>query len=246
MVKKNNIDLLVVSCDSYSDVWPYFFNNFFINWSDCPINIFLLSNFKTFKDSRINNISIGKDISWSGNLLKGLSKIDSDYVIIMIDDLLLNRKISNNYFFKITKWIKHNNPNYLRLHNSTRTQNHDKLIGKIPIKTPYKVSLMPGIWNKKFLEKILKKGENAWEFEKFGSKRAYYEKNFFSLHKNFFFYDNAIIKGKWQKHIALKYNVAFHSRSPMSDFDQLIYNLKIFRSKIFNLLPNNIRMILKG
>ena len=34
---------------------------------------------------------------------------------------------------------------------------------------------MPSIWKKSYLEKILKKGESAWEFEIHGSKEHFQE-----------------------------------------------------------------------
>ena len=74
---------------------------------------------------------------------------------------------------------------------------------------------------------------------------ANYE-NFFSVYRNFITYDNAIIKGKWQKKIIKKYNIKNKSRSIMSSFEQVIHEYKTFQSKIFNLFPNKIVRIIKG
>ena len=241
----HNIDLLVISCDSYSDVWQIFFNNFFMNWSECPLDIHLLTNFKKIKDKKINCINVGPDISWSDNLLKGLKKIEKDYVFLMIDDLLVNKRISNKYFDKLSKWINSNSPNYVRLHIANKPNFHDKTLGKIPNKTIYKTSTMPCIWKISTLKKLLKKGESAWDFEINGSLRAYDYENFFSVYKNFITYDNAIIKGKWQKKIIKKYNIKNKSRSIMSSFEQFLHEYKTFQSKIFNLFPNKIRRIVK-
>ena len=239
------IDILVNSCDLYSDVWPHFFKCFFDNWENCPLDIYLLSNSTSYNDKRIINYKIGEDKSWSDNLLEGLKKINNEYVMLLIDDLLINKKISNDYFYQISEWININNPDYLRLHISTKPQKYDSLVGKIPKKSPYKTSTMPCIWKKNTLEKILKKGESAWEFESLGSERAYVYNNFFSVYKNFISYDNSIIKGKWQRPLALKLKINNSSRSTMSNFNQMIYNLKVARSKFFNYLPNNIRNFFK-
>ena len=50
MHQKPNIDLLVVSCDSFFDVWRPFFKSFHYNWKDCGLKIFLLSNEKECKE----------------------------------------------------------------------------------------------------------------------------------------------------------------------------------------------------
>ena len=42
---------------------------------------------------------------------------------------------------------------------------------------------MPSIWRKETLEKLLRKGESAWDFESKGSLRAYDNNNFFQLIK---------------------------------------------------------------
>ena len=45
-IKKSRIGIVVPSCDKYSDLWPYFFNNFYKYWYNCPLNIYLISNEK--------------------------------------------------------------------------------------------------------------------------------------------------------------------------------------------------------
>ena len=89
---KSNIELLVVSCDNYSDVWPIFFRNFFNYWNDCPLKINLLSNNKSFNHTQVNNINVGEDISWSDNLLKGIKELNNDYILVILDDLFFKKK----------------------------------------------------------------------------------------------------------------------------------------------------------
>ena len=74
MTKQNlsyDIDIAVVSCDNYSDVWPYFFKSFFKNWDNCPLNVYLISNKKKYNHEKVKNINVGEDISWYDNLKKG-------------------------------------------------------------------------------------------------------------------------------------------------------------------------------
>ena len=164
----------------------------------------------------------------------------------MIDDLLLNRSVSNSQFGIISEWIDKNKPLYLRLHNSKFLNKNENLVSSIPQKTPYKTSTIPSIWKKSYLKKILKKGESAWEFEIHGSERAFSNTNFFTLNKSLLFYDNSIIKGKWQKEIAKKLNISKDIRPIMNWKEQYIYKYKRLRSKIFNFLPNYFRLIIKG
>ena len=248
LINKNldyNIDIVVISCDNYSDVWPYFFNNFFKNWQDCPLEIYLISNKKTFNHEKVNNINIGEDTSWSANLKKGIKSLKKKYVMLFIDDLIINKTISHNYFTKISNWLKFNSPNYLRLHISFKPDYYDGLIGALPKISPYKVSLMPSIWNRNFLSKMLNSEESAWDFEIKGSKRAYKYDKFFSTQHQFISYDNSIIKGKWQRHIARKLKINKNLRPVMSLGEQYVYNLKVLRSALFNSLPNSLKIKIK-
>ena len=86
MHQKSNIDLLVVSCDSYSDVWDTFFKFFFTCWNDCPLDIYLLTNEKTFDQLPVKTIRVGRDISWSDNLLSGIDQLKKDYVLLLFGD----------------------------------------------------------------------------------------------------------------------------------------------------------------
>jgi len=246
MAQNYNIDLLVISCDNYSDVWDIFFSELFKFWVDCPINIYLLSNFKSFDHSRIKSIKVGEDKSWSDNLLIGLDHLEKDYVLIIIEDLLIRKNISLRYFNKISKWIDKNKPNYLRLTNSHNLSPYDSLVWKIPDKTPYKTSIMPCIWKRDTLKELLRSGESAWDFEVKGTIRAYTYPNFYSLNIDFINYYNSIIKGKWRRAI-LKYETGKKSlsRPIMSYYEEIVYLTKIVKSKFFNILPIKLKRLIR-
>ena len=91
---------------------------------------------------------------------------------------------------------------------------------------------MPSIWKKSVLRELLKDGESAWDFEIVGSRRARKFNKFYSVNKNLIFLDNAIIKGRWQKSIINKLNIEHAERPIMTSFEQLVYNMKVLRSKL--------------
>ena len=73
--------LLVVSCDSYRDMWGPFFTLLFRYWDDCPFPVFLGSNFEPYPDRRVVALTIGEDRDWSSNLLQMLSAIPLDGIL---------------------------------------------------------------------------------------------------------------------------------------------------------------------
>jgi len=247
----HNLDILVISCDSYSDVWDTFFKSFHKQWSTCPLKLNLLANNKFYDSHLVNTIKVGKDISWSDNLLRGIQDLNNDYILILLEDLFLKNKISNNYFNQISNWINENDPNYLRLCISHKPNYFDELIGKIPQITPYKTSTMPCIWKKSVLEDLLKEGESAWDFEIMGSKRAYKYDGFYAVYNDFITYKNGIIKGKWRRSIVKKNNnyglkIKDLSRPIMTLREEYKYSFRKFRSVLFNKFPNRLRVLLRG
>ncbi len=251
MSKNKNLDILVISCDAYSDVWDIFFKSFYKQWENCPLKLNLLTNNKSYDSHNVNTIKVGEDISWSDNLFRAINYLKNDYVLILLDDLLLINKISNNYFNQISNWVIENDPNYLRLCISHKPNYFDDLIGKIPQVTPYKTSTMPCIWKKSVLKDLLKEGESAWDFEINGSKRAYTYDGFYAVYDNFIFYKNGIIKGKWRRSIVKHdanygLNIKHLSRPIMTLRDEFEYCFLKLRSKLFNKFPNKLRLLLRG
>ena len=177
---------------------------------------------------------------------KGLKSIKKEYIILFIDDLIINQKICSNYLKRILSWVEIKSPNYVRLHTSNKPKKYDELLGVIHSDDPYRSSTMPSIWKKSVLRELLKDGESAWDFEIVGSRRARKFNKFYSVNKNLIFLDNAIIKGRWQKSIINKLNIEHAERPIMTSFEQLVYNMKVLRSKLFNLLPVEIRVALKN
>jgi len=75
--------VLVSSCDSYSDIWPFFFHFFFTAWKSPSIPVRLLSNYMSYDDERVQSVAVGPDLDWSSNLQKALKIVSSEYVILM-------------------------------------------------------------------------------------------------------------------------------------------------------------------
>ena len=195
MSNNHNLDILVISCDAYSDVWDVFFKCFNQQWANCPLKLNLLSNKKSYDSHQVNTIKVGEDISWSDNLLRGIQDLKNDYILVLLEDLFIKNEISNNYFNQISNWVSENEPNYLRLCISHKPNYFDDLIGEISQVTPYKTSTMPCIWKKSVLKDLLKEGESAWDFEINGTKRAYKYDGFYQKCNHFYTPEGATWKG---------------------------------------------------
>ena len=60
----NSLDILVLSCDMYSDVWDPFFQNFALKWPDCPFRVNLVTNEKQYDKYNVRSLKTGKYESW--------------------------------------------------------------------------------------------------------------------------------------------------------------------------------------
>lgn len=83
---KTDISVLVVSCDKYSDLWGPFFTLFWRYWTVPSCKVYLGSNYLIYNDPRVETIAIGEDKNWSHGLIEIVSKIDTPYIILMLED----------------------------------------------------------------------------------------------------------------------------------------------------------------
>lgn len=191
------LSILVLSCDKYSDLWGPFFSCFFKFWPECNYKIYLGANNKKFDDSRVETILSGDDKDWSSSFLKILSQIDSKYIIVLLEDLFIIDYVDNDKIDNSLKFLINNNFNFCHIGKMVGA---DKIVnddfGLLDKGMPYRVNVF-GIWEKTYLENILIPGENAWNFEIMGSYRSSYDDGFYFTRQKILNTLNMVEKGKW-------------------------------------------------
>lgn len=247
----SDLALLVISCDKYSYVWPAFFQLLNYYWRDCPFKIYLLSNYETSSFVNVENILVGRDLSWSDNVIKGLEKITEENVLIFLEDELLTDHVDNKFIIELFNWFSVNNANCLRLNPSPKPDrpiNQD--LGIASKGTIYRVSTVLTLWKKRVLASLLVPGENAWEFETRGTLRSNVYDHFYSARNKTIKFENAIIKGKWQRsgiNVLKRNGIQLKEGHiiPMKLHEELIHLMKRARSKILYLFPPKYRLAIK-
>jgi len=244
--------VLVVSCDNYADVWEPFFELFRQFWGNCPYTVYLLTNHLTPIIDNVRVINVGDDISWSDNLSKALTFIKEEYVFLFLEDLLLKSTVDSNKVVDLFEWAVVNDINYLRLNPSTKPdERFNETVGIVSKGTIYRASVVVCLWKKTVLLQLLKTGENAWEFEKYGSIRSDVYDKFYSTYKNYFPIINSIIKRVWEtsavkKISKLNINIDFTKRRAMTLSESIIWKFKLFRSIVFTIVPAKMRRNVKS
>jgi len=204
---KNDISLLVISCDKYHDLWEIFFTTFYKYWPDCSLTVYLVTNHLDFLNPRVKMIKIGDDISYTDNLLKAVSQIETDWVLLWLEDCMFSREIDNTKVNKVlTKAVNTPNLGFLKLSNDLPLVydcEKNAHFGIIPRGVKYRSAIGMALYKKDVFKKLLVPGENAWQADK-SSKSDSLSEDFCALSNSFFYkplfpYVNTVVKGKWSR-----------------------------------------------
>jgi len=176
-----DVAVVVMSCDAYSDIWPPFYDFFFKYWNDCPFTIYNGSNHLSFPHPRVVNLHSGMDLDWSSVRKAILKQVKEKYVILLLEDYFICGQVDMITLRKSVEYMKKYDALFLRLscfpssHNSL--WKYDVLedapfLGNIRENQEYRINTQIGIWNKELLINLLQEGESIWLFEKRGSERS--------------------------------------------------------------------------
>ncbi len=213
MKKREDVTLLINTCDSYKDILDPFFLLLHRYWEDLPFDIVLSSESLEYKNKffKIKNVHPKKkDCAWSTRIYEALNEIKTDYVLFFLDDFFLTDKVDTEEILKCVNYMK-DDPNivnftfYPIVIGTSIAMEGYRLRDKI---TKYKVALIAALWNKKHFKKYLKGvDENIWEVEVNGTIRSntiYKEDKFYCLDTDnmpisYDFYTLGLTSGKWFK-----------------------------------------------
>lgn len=260
----NQLSVLVVSFDAYSDLWGTFFTLFKRYWSDCPYKVYLGSNHKVFEG--VETITIGDDISWCDNLRRFLDRIETPYVLLLLDDFFFDKKVDNQRIRELFEYMKANNVDCMRLRPSpiaARTIDRKLDIGLAEPGSPYFINSQSAIWKKEVLFNFLKPGKNIWQFELENSRNSVeFSSDLYKIctsNRSDISFHNGVERGKYysetirflkseglevdpsHRGIINDSGVGYKIRRKISKTKMFVFiKLRLYRSKYRNILLKNI------
>lgn len=178
----NNVTILVNSCDKYEDAWEPFFRLLKIHWPECAdYRIILNTETKVYNCDFLNVETIcgGKDISWSKRLNRVLLKINTETILMLMEDFFLKSKLDNDEFLRVIKYMEnHTDVGYISVkYKPLRLSKNNEIIEEgfisrdlLPVN--YRLPLIAAIWRKEFILKIIRMHESPWEFEQYAGIRS--------------------------------------------------------------------------
>lgn len=189
-----------MSSDAYSDLWTPFFHLFWRYWPDCPWPVYLGNEHRPFSDRRVTPLTPGT-AEWSARLRFCLNQIDSNYVLLLLEDYFLDRAVSTPLLEEKLVLLDRLNGAQLRLFPlpgpDHKLAGHSDL-GTIDRRAAYRVSTQAAFWNRTHLLGLLVDNEPIWNFEWNATNRSRLSKStYYATYKPLLHYRQVIERGEW-------------------------------------------------
>ncbi len=171
----NGASILVLSCDKNAALLNIFFRFFRENWRQCPFPVYL--GMEREKVSHLNvEVLLSNHPSWSGRVRGYLEQIQSEYVLPILDDFVLEEEADQAELDRILS-IMGERPDIacVSLADIYDKKNYASEFPRLVYRrrrANYLLSTQVGIWRKDVLRGLLREDENPWQTELYGSIRA--------------------------------------------------------------------------
>ncbi len=191
-----DVSLLIHTCDNYQRFWDGMLFSLDFNW-DFNIPVYWASEEKSIHTTNfecrgikynpnpeIKQILTGKTDKdgFSTRMLRSLYEVDTKWVIYMQEDMWLLSKLDPQLLSKLILFLDVSESDSIKIHTKLgyydkyRLENTDYIIDGIRLQKysegdNYLHSHNATIWNREYLMKNIKEGEDPWLNEVEGSKR---------------------------------------------------------------------------
>jgi len=218
--QSKELTIVVNTCDDYSDVLEIFFKAFEKWWPNCPYPIVINTESNQYASSfpaRVHtSTSNGDTDDWGARLLSTLIEIESEFVLMVYDDFIIEEKVDNDQIHKAILLLESQNDaavTYL-INTSLPLMTNDSEALFVPIKdgVEYRLNSAPGIWRRQVLMDYTSPGDNPWAWEIFGTYKTWGDGlSYYSINpkqSDIFPYNyskgGAIYRGKWVQEVVDK------------------------------------------
>jgi len=225
------ITILVNSCDAYNDVWPVFFKAIKNYWSE-HVNIVLNSEtIESVETERVVTHLLDckeKNSTWGYRLRETLKNINTEYVLALYDDFIIEDYMDENELERIINEMDKNDDisvvyltkiNIPKIENSKlfTTPNKNKYI-EIQDKVDFRLNSAPAIWRVSELLNYTGNIENPWAWEVFGTYKTFGNRKKFycvgddelDVYNYNYSKGGAIYRGKWVEEVVFEKNKQYN------------------------------------
>lgn len=183
MQVKDRCTFFLSSYDGGKDCWAPFFQAVRMQWPqmDLPIVINTESEDFSYPGYEIKSLKLlhpGKKIPWGRRLIEALKRVDTEYIILFLEDYWLDHAVDDAHFRRVIEWMDAD-PQitaFIFSHHEGGEANirDDRYEGYElrPKHCEYLLNAQVGVWRTKRLIELTRPHESPWEWEIWGSERA--------------------------------------------------------------------------
>lgn len=211
----SELTIIVNTCDSYSDVLSLFFAAFSEYWTNCSFDIIINTEERLYGNypAKVHNYKPTGCNSWGERFLQTLESVETEFVLVVYDDFILEDYVSEEQLISIVNLMKVDKNStvfYLIDTNLPKSKKyiHNESFSEIIDYSDFKLNSAPAIWRKSDLIDYTGKYDNPWAWEVFGSYRTYGNRHFYTrsqgfgdLYKYNYSKGGAIYRGRWVREV---------------------------------------------
>lgn len=201
--------MLVLSCDANLDVLKIFLDQFESNKNDFDFPTFVCLEKESIEYDGFE-VLLSSEKSWSKRIQQYIKQVDTKYIMIILDDFIVEKKIQVEDIHMYLNMMKENK-NIARitlsdLKDNNAIQSSFVNLKKQNSKANYLLNLQVSIWDKDIFNSLLNDKETPWQVELYGSIRArkYAHLDFLYIYDNHIMpivYNKGwlVVRGRWNQ-----------------------------------------------
>ena len=215
------LTVLVNSTDSYEDCWRPFFTLFSKFWPGCSFPILLNTEKKDFAwpglDVRASRVALsdgGASPAWGDCLLRCLDWVESEVILYLQEDYFLSAPIDVERIVSLAGRMIDEGHGHISLtpfstERPWRPLPGDPMLCSVDQKAAFRINLQAGLWRTKVLAGHLRRHENPWQFEVWGTRRSHrIQESFLCVNPDALtrgavtlvpYFPTGIVEGRWQE-----------------------------------------------
>lgn len=195
----NLFEVLVLSCDSFEDIWGASYSLLSRNWPEKVEKATMVTESRKPSQQPFYAMHYSGEVCYADKIKTGLENIRSKYVLVLLDDYLLSKRIDDELINSLVREANEKNVDYVRFgtFRGEKKSKGSRVFYNVDLSNHhYEVNMQPSIWKTEALLQVLQGQKTAWELEVSMTKIAE-ENRFtaFSVPKKFFPYLDTIRKG---------------------------------------------------
>ena len=203
---QNEVTLLINTCDAYEDLWMPFFTLLKKYFS--PLHMRILLNTET-KNSHFDGLQIetvhSSAKSYGARMRDALNHVDTEYVLLMLDDFFLRRPVEIGRLADIVSWmdadkdIVYFNTDVAKAVKDLEVNRYPGY-RRLPAGTRYTLNLQAAVWRTKRLKFYWQYDVSPWDWEErcnVLTAKQKQDKFYSALNPEAQFMDYGYIPGQW-------------------------------------------------